>query len=460
MFDYSMWQSFSIILAPIFIGFYIIIRGWIVDWPKYKIAAGLMAVLSLAQLSGSIYLLLEADKWPTDHEKVEKTPRLILPSLLSSIVFAFILTFEIDGNFPNIKTFFNNKSAQIQIVLKGIIEGKILEGSKFGQIIAYIIIAGGFVFSIYSFFEWGLSGKSMENNIKFGVSLAFIFFMCIVSIGLVKSEIKNKYTLKLASIMLYRQNITWTVFFISFLSFGIPFLINNRNKVKKEEEEELLNCNLEKRGDLADGTLCKDQVIIESNKKLTGVEYPFYIILFIMISLLIGINMGKIKEKFNNDQIKGLIILFCLGWFISFMVYQIDREKMIKVYSEDEIKQEKSPTIRYKARNVGYLIGNIIFFIMGFIGLFSLIKVQNNPIDRPDFNDLKGNMFWLFEKIKSDLLSSALYLGGLIAFVSFFLTILNKKTIELGVTGRIVQLIYLMIGLSLMVMLYKFLISS
>ena len=133
---------------------------------------------------------------------------------------------------------------------------------------------------------------------------------------------------------------------------------------------------------------------------------------------------------------------------------------MIKVYSEDEIKQEKSPTIRYKARNVGYLIGNIIFFIMGFIGLFSLIKVQNNPIDRPDFNDLKGNMFWLFEKIKSDLLSSALYLGGLIAFVSFFLTILNKKTIELGVTGRIVQLIYLMIGLSLMVMLYKFLISS
>ena len=272
-----MAKSFSIILAPIFIGFYIILRGWIVNWPKYEIAAVLMAVLSLAHLIGSIYLLLEADKWPTDHEKVEKTPRLILPSLLSSIVFAFILTFEIDGKFPNIKTIFNNTSAQIQIILKGIIEGKILEEKKqkLFQIIAYIGIAFLFGISIYSFFSWGLSEKSTENNIKLVVSLAFIFFMCIVSIGLVKSEIKNKYTLKLASIMLYRQNITWTVFFISFLSFGIPFLINNRNKVKKEEEEELLNCNLEKRGDLADGTLCKDQVIIESNKKLTGVEYPF-----------------------------------------------------------------------------------------------------------------------------------------------------------------------------------------
>ena len=91
MFDYSTWQSFSIILAPIFIGFYIILRGWIVNWPKYEIAAVLMAVLSLAHLIGSIYLLLEADKWPTDHEKVEKNTKIDFTIVIKFNSFCFYI---------------------------------------------------------------------------------------------------------------------------------------------------------------------------------------------------------------------------------------------------------------------------------------------------------------------------------------------------------------------------------
>lgn len=454
MIDNHAWKITSVYLLPSLMGIYLFLIKKARDqdsdmrWSVGKIFLFIISLISL--VISSIYF---------EQNDLEKNT-LIIPLLLSSIFFSFVVTSFINEKFPQLKTFFN--SIKLYDFLQEIIKGKILEGigSKFGQIFTYITIAIGFVFSIYYFSKWGLSGKSMENNIKFGVSLAFIFFMCIVSIGLVKSEIKNKYTLKLASVILHRQNITWTVFFISFLSFGIPFLINNRNEVKKEEDEKLKDCMLGKRGDQASGTLCKDQVIIESNKKLTRIEYPFYIILFIMISLLMGMNNGKIKEKFYNDQTKGLITLFCLGTLMSFIMYQIDREKMINVYTEEEIKEEKSPTIRYKARKAGYLIGNIIFLILGFIGFFSLIKVQNNPVDRPDLNNLKGNMFWLFEKLKSDLLSSALYLGGLIAFISFFFIILNKKSLEMGITENIVNLIFLMIGLSLMVMLYKFLISS
>tara|TARA_B110000444_G_scaffold254412_1_gene286909 strand:- start:255 stop:2963 length:2709 start_codon:yes stop_codon:yes gene_type:complete len=456
-FDYKAWEITSIFLAPFWIGLYLYASiksndegGW---WTFGKF---LLALTSFAHFIGSIVLLGHLRYHPLAHNNEEKAPMLIIPSLLSSIVFSFILTSGIEQIFPNIKSFLNNKVVAFKEILKGIINGEIFGfgWNRVGQVFIYTILLAVLGTVIYFFQKWGFEEKNTENNINFGVSLAFIFFMCIVSIGLIKSEMANKNTVKLLSIMLHRQNITWTVFFISFLSFGIPFLINNRNKVKKEEEEELDKCGDGKREDTPT-THCEDDVLIKSNKKISSVEYPFYIILFIMISLLMGINIGKIKENFYKDQTKGLIILFCLGLFMSFIMYQIDREKNINVYS-----QENSPTIAYKARKAGYLIGNIIFLIMGFIGLFSLIKVQNNPADRPDFNNLKGHMFWLFEKIKSDLLSSALYLGGLFAFVSFFFTILNKKTIEIGVTGHIVQLIYLMIGLSLIVMLYKFLINS
>ena len=461
-FNYKAWEITSIFLAPSWIGLYLHANresnDKVGNWTFIKF---LLALTSIAHFIGSIVLLGHLHNYPLDHNNVEKTPMLIIPSLLSSIVFSFILTSGIEQIFPEFMELLNNKVVIFKEILNGIINGQILDvfWDRVGQVFIYTILLAVLGTVIYFFQKWGFEEKNTENNINFGVSLAFIFFMCIVSIGLIKSEMANKNTVKLLSIMLHRQNITWTVFFISFLSFGIPFLINNRNKVKKEEEEELGKCMKGKRGNTPT-TSCEKDVLIKSNKKISGVEYPFYIILFIMISLFMGINIGKIKENFYNDQTKGLIILFCLGLFMSFMMYQIDREKMINVYSDAEITQENSPTIRYKARKVSYFIGNIIFFIMGFIGLFSLIKVQNNPEDRPDFNDLKGNMFWLFEKIKSDLLSSALYLGGLLVFVSFFFTILNKKTIELGVTGYIVQLIYLMIGLSLMVMLYKFLINS
>lgn len=439
-FDYHGFNIASSYILPILLGMYLFAMK---NSTNGKIIGVIASVVSAIFFGISIHALI--------HGAELKKTTLIVPMLLSSANVGFIVMHWL-SSIPEVwKDWFINFGSGLSNVLKGIIDGELMPGvwHKIGQISGYVCIFSGILAGLYVFGEFGLSKGGTENNIKLGTSLAFIFFMCIVSIGLLKSEIENKYTLKLASIILHRKNITWTVFFVSFLSFGIPFLINNRNEVNKKEEEDLNKCMLGG-GDTESGILCKDNVIIESNKKITGVEYPFYIILFIMISLLMGINMGKIKEKFYNDQTKGLITLFCLGTLMSFMMYQIDREKMINVYTEEERKQEKS----------GYLIGNIIFLILGFIGFFSLIIVQNNPVDRPDLNNLKENMFWLFEKIKSDLLSSALYFGGLFAFVSFFLIILNKKSLEMGITGNIVQLIFLMIGLSLIVMLYKFLISS
>ena len=70
------------------------------------------------------------------------------------------------------------------------------------------------------------------------------------------------------------------------------------------------------------------------------------------------------------------------------------------------------------------------------------------------------SVFWLFEKFKSDFLTSILYLAGLVAFVSVFYILLSKRSINLGITTSVVQLVYLMVGLSLMIMLYKVLIKS
>ena len=296
--------------------------------------------------------------------------------------------------------------------------------------------------------------KNMANWVKFAISTIFILFMLFVSLGLISTELKNKYTFKLLKIMMYRKNITWTVFFISFLSFGIPFLINNRKHVEKTENEELFKCKTGKRikpeGEkVTVERTCKESVFDESKENINMVEIPFYIVLFLMLSLLFGLNTGKIKNIFNIDPFKSLIISLCLGLFLSFIVFQIHSDRFFGI--NDEVKE---------VSDKAYKTGNIIFLIFGLIGLVSLKQVNSNYSDRPNYDDLMKNIFWLFEKLKSDLFSSALYIVGLIAFTSVFYTLLSKRSIDSGITTKIVQLVYLMVGLSLMIMLYKVLINT
>ena len=72
------------------------------------------------------------------------------------------------------------------------------------------------------------------------------------------------------------------MFFISFLSFAIPFLVN-RNQVKKEETEELYKCNTGKRRRTK--KKCKDDVF-DGQRKKNNVEMPF-ILYYFYVSLIV-----------------------------------------------------------------------------------------------------------------------------------------------------------------------------
>tara|TARA_Y100000816_G_C26103974_1_gene585969 strand:- start:294 stop:2996 length:2703 start_codon:yes stop_codon:yes gene_type:complete len=442
------WTCVTSVLLPLFFG------GVLFAYKKKNSQGGnfwntmywIILFLTLGISISSIVLFAIKQETYMKHNSDIPVNGYLVPFLFSILFLTTTIVFPIAEYIKRDYTDFINKlSVFFETAINFFITSKIPENVR-----KYIYI-GISLISIIPIFIFLIPAIQNPDNIlnwgKFIISTIFILFMLFVSLGLISSEFKNKYGFKLLKIMMYRKNITWSVFFISFLSFAIPFLVNNRTQVKKEETEELFKCNTGKRGDTPTKK-CKDDVFDESKEKINKVEMPFYIVLFLMLALLFGLNTGKVNYYFSKDPFKSLVTLLCLGIFMSFIVFQIQSER---VFGENDEREVSDAT---------YKTGNIIYLILGFIGLFSLLKVNTNYGDRPSYDDFMKNVFWLFEKFRSDFLTSALYFAGLLAFVTVFYVLLSKRSINLGITTSVVQLVYLMVGLSLMIMLYKVLIKS
>jgi len=450
----KVWSCFSPLILPIFFGLTLFTykkKNDGVGWTKLMFMITTFSTIVISIIS--IFLFFIEQKTFLEHNKDGAMNGYLVSFLFSLFFLVAVIVFPLaewvkkdySEILEKLKSFFN-------IVLDFFSKKKI---SDYWRKIIYTVVSiPALIALLLSIIPAIKEPENMTNWGKFTISTIFILFMLFVSLGLISTELKNKYSLKLLKIMMYRKNITWVVFFISFLSFGIPFLINNRKQVEKTENEELFNCKTGKRGNTTgeigkEARICKESVFDESKEKINSVEIPFYVVLFLTLSLLFGLNTGKVKDVFNIDPFKSLIISLCLGLILSFIVFQIHSDRVFGI--NDEVKE---------VSDEAYKTGNIIFLIFGLIGLVSLKQVNYNYSDRPNYDDLMKNIFWLFEKLKSDLLSSALYFAGLITFVIVFYTLLSKRSIESGITTKVVQLVYLMVGLSLMIMLYKVLINT
>jgi hypothetical protein len=290
--------------------------------------------------------------------------------------------------------------------------------------------------------------KSTKNITNFFISTFFILFMLVVSFGAIDYEAKNKKLPDIFNTMIYRKNITWTLFFISFLILSIVSIVKNRKEADIEKKIQLRRCNVDgyvksNHGDDSSET-CKDVTFNNYKKNINGVEVPFYVFLVFMLSLLFGINSEKIKGVIKKDPPKSLIMFISIGLLIGFISFQIHSDRFTNMNNVKEVSDR------------GYLIGNIIFAVLGFISFLSLTKLNYNSGDRPDLNNIKANLLWLFQNIKKNMFLSLLFLIGCVLIIALFNGILSKRMLELGVTGTISSLVYWMVGLLLMILVYKF----
>ena len=420
-----------------------ILRGKFDEYPK-----SFLSFLSLF-VALFIYLIIDTEKkFPFKYQVV------IIGLTFSFLYLVYFLErlFYLDQ--------FGISFNEMYLKLTAFFEGSDLTFSRVLKMVIFVLLILGFtaLTALSAFSDIETTSKKTINIIIF-----FLLFIggVLASVKAIDKLREYKYGTLFYEYFNEKPGRVWGIFSFITLSGVIPLCYHFDKKIDKKYEEDLEKCTepqIYEDGSVRNDTKeeyneCKKKAKDAYEKEISLKGYPLMsLIIFLLVGLIV-IKRKSIFESLKKDHFRNLIISFAILITTLFTIFTLNSEK----YYTTSKSVDRTKTEPYISDD-NYYILTIVFLILGFLSLFSLITLFYNVDDaeRPNYNNVYDSLIWLLKKMGNYSKFVLLFLFLTLSFSFLIFSLVKTRNFLTGINN----LLYMVVGLTLITVIYKFLITK